>query len=283
MSDNRPLALVTGASHGIGAELARVFAEHGHDLIVTAEDAAIGEVAERMRRHGGSAQAVQTDLSDPKGVEELDDAIGATGRPLVAAALNAGVGSGGSFVGSNLADELRLIDLNVRSTVDLAHRVLGPMVERGHGRVLVTSSIASTMPGSYQAVYNASKSFVQSFTEAVNDELRGTGVSLTSLMPGPTATRLLPPGGEPLRQHHGPHAEGRPGQGRPAGLRRPHGRTHRRRRRVADGAGSGRRRGGPARPGQGPRAPADRPAAELSVGAARRPRRSSWNPRWDGT
>ncbi len=188
MSENRPLALVTGASHGIGAALARVFAEHGHDLIVAAEDAAIGEVAERMRRHGGSAQAVQTDLSDPKGVEELDHAIVSAGRPLAAAALNAGVGSGGSFVGSNLADELRLVDLNVRSTVHLAHRVLGPMVARGHGRVLVTSSIASTMPGSYQAVYNASKSFVQSFTEAVNDELRGTGVSLTSLMPGPTAT-----------------------------------------------------------------------------------------------
>jgi uncharacterized protein len=188
MTDDRPLALVTGASQGIGAELARVFAEHGHDLIVTAEDAGIGETAERLRRYGGSAQAVQADLSDPKGVEEIDHAVISAGRPLEAAALNAGVGSGGSFVGSNLVDELRLIDINVRSTVHLAHRVLGPMVQRGRGRVLVTSSIAATMPGSYQAVYNASKSFLQSFTEAVADELRGTGVSLTSLMPGPTAT-----------------------------------------------------------------------------------------------
>ncbi len=188
MNGNRPLALVTGASHGIGAELARVFAEHGHDLIVTADDVAIGEVAERLRRHGGSAQAVQTDLSDPKGVEEIDHAVVAAGRPLEAAALNAGVGSGGSFVGSNLVDELRLVDVIIRTTVTLAHLVLGPMVSRGRGRVLVTSSFAATMPGSYQAVYNASKSFLQSFTEALADELRGTGVTLTSLMPGPTAT-----------------------------------------------------------------------------------------------
>jgi len=120
---DRPLALVTGASHGIGAELARLFAEHGHDLIVTAEDAAIGDAAERLRRHGTDVTAVQADLSDPDGVEVVDIAVATAGRPLAAAALNAGVGSGGAFVGSDLADELRVIDLNVRSTVHLAHRV----------------------------------------------------------------------------------------------------------------------------------------------------------------
>lgn len=188
MTENRPLALVTGASRGIGAELARVFAEHGHDLLLTAEDAAVDATAEGLRRPGVSVQTVHADLADPGGVEEVDRAVVAAGRPLDVAALNAGVGSGGSFVGSNLVDELRLVDVNVRSTVHLAHRVLSPMVSRGHGRVLVSSSIAATMPGSYQAVYNASKSFLQAFTEAVADELRGTGVTLTSLMPGPTAT-----------------------------------------------------------------------------------------------
>ncbi|MFC5062608.1 SDR family NAD(P)-dependent oxidoreductase [Actinomycetospora atypica] len=185
---DRPLALVTGASNGIGAELARIFAEHGHDLIVTAEDASIGDAAERLRRHGTDVTAVQADLSVPDGVEVVDVAVTTAGRPLAAAALNAGIGSGGAFVGSDLADELRVIDLNVRSTVHLAHRVLSEMVSRGEGRVLITSSVVAMMPGSYQAIYNASKSFLQSFTEAVADELRGTGVSVTSLMPGPTAT-----------------------------------------------------------------------------------------------
>ena len=185
---DRPLALVTGASHGIGAELAGLFAENGYDLLVVAEDAAIGDAAERLRRHGTEVTAVQADLADPDGVEAVDVAVTTAGRPLTVAALNAGVGSGGTFVGSDLASELRLIDLNVRSTVHLAHRVLSEMVSRGEGRVLITSSIASTMPGSYQAIYNASKSFVQSFAEAVADELRGTGVIVTSLMPGPTAT-----------------------------------------------------------------------------------------------
>lgn len=194
---DRPLALVTGASRGIGAELARVFAEHGHDLVVVAEDAAIGDAAERLRRHGTEVHAVQADLAEPHGVEETDRAVIATGRPLAAAALNAGVGSGGTFVSSNLVDELRLVDLNVRSTVHLAHRVLSPMVARGAGRVLLTSSIAATMPGSHQATYNASKSFVQSFAEAVADELRGTGVTVTSLMPGPTATDFFRRAGLP--------------------------------------------------------------------------------------
>jgi uncharacterized protein len=194
---DRPLALVTGASRGIGAELARLFAEQGHDLLVVAEDAGIGDAAERLRRHGTEVTAVTADLADPQGVEEVDRAVTATGRPLAAAALNAGVGSGGTFVSSDLASELRLIDLNVRSTVHLAHRVLVPMVARGAGRVLLTSSIAATMPGSHQATYNASKSFVQSFAEAVADELRGTGVTVTSLMPGPTATDFFRRAGLP--------------------------------------------------------------------------------------
>ena len=117
--------------------------------------------------------------------------MSALGRPLDAAALNAGVGRGGAFLDTDLRDEFDVIDLNVRSTVHLAKLVLRDMATRDQGRVLVTSSIASTMPGSFQAVYNASKSFLQSFTEALQDELKDTGITLTSLMPGPTETEFF--------------------------------------------------------------------------------------------
>src|SRR5438270_494183 len=109
-------------------------------------------------------------------------------RPLDVAVLNAGVGEGGPFLETDLATEFEIIDVNVRSTVQLAKLVLRDMAARDDGKVLITSSIASTMPGSFQAVYNASKSFLQSFAEALRDELKDTGITITSLMPGPTDT-----------------------------------------------------------------------------------------------
>src|SRR6185312_1026803 len=112
----------------------------------------------------------------------------AGGRALDAVALNAGVGQGGAFIDTDLADDQEIIDLDITSTVRLAKLVLRDMAARDEGRVLITSSIASTMPGSFQAVYNASKSFLQSFAEALQSELKDTGVTITSLMPGPTAT-----------------------------------------------------------------------------------------------
>ncbi|MET8279924.1 SDR family NAD(P)-dependent oxidoreductase [Micromonospora sp. NPDC005174] len=189
----RPSALVTGASSGIGYELAVQFAEHGFDLIVAAEDAGITAAADKLRRDGGvQIHPVRVDLSTEQGVEELVSAVAATGRPLDALALNAGRGAGGAFVGgTDLRDELEVVDLNVRSTVHLAKRLLPGMVERGAGRVLFTSSIASTMPGPFQAVYNASKSFVQSFAEALRNELKDSGVTVTALMPGPTDTAFF--------------------------------------------------------------------------------------------
>ncbi|MEU1400441.1 SDR family NAD(P)-dependent oxidoreductase [Micromonospora zamorensis] len=192
-STDRPLAVVTGASSGIGYELAVQFAEHGFDLIVVAEDDGISSAAEKLRRDGGpEVQPVRVDLAREQGVEELASTIAATGRPVDALALNAGRGAGGAFVGgTDLRDELEVVDLNVRSTVHLAKRLLPGMVERGTGRVLFTSSIASTMPGPFQAVYNASKSFVQSFAEALRNELKDTGVTVTSLMPGPTDTQFF--------------------------------------------------------------------------------------------
>ena len=180
--------MVTGASRGIGFELAKQFAEHGFDLLVNAEDAAVEDAAAQLRASGADVQAVQADLGTYDGVEQLYAAVTATGRPVSAAALNAGVGLGGLFIQNDLADELRIIDLNVTSTVHLAKRLLPDMVARQDGKVLVTSSIAATMPGTFQAVYNASKSFVQSFTEALQNELKDTGVTLTALMPGPTDT-----------------------------------------------------------------------------------------------
>lgn len=190
-SSSRPLALVTGASSGIGLELARQLADHDFDLVVNAEDAEIERAAEGLRAGGAEVLAVQVDLRRPDGVSTLMAAVRETGRPLAAVALNAGVGHGGRFVDTDLAHDLGIIQLNVVSTVQLAKLVLVDMVRAGEGRVLVTSSIASEMPGAHQATYNASKSFLQSFTQGLQEELRDTGVSLTLLMPGPTDTEFF--------------------------------------------------------------------------------------------
>jgi short-subunit dehydrogenase len=188
---SRPLAAVTGASSGIGREIALELARRGFDLVIAAEDDELAAAGVAVKGQGATVVEVRCDLRRPDGVEALDAALRADGRALDVLALNAGVGRGGPFVETDLADELSIVDLNITSTLRLAKQVLPRMVERGHGRVLVTSSIASEMPGSFQAVYNASKSFLQSFTEALQNELKDTGVTLTSLMPGPTDTEFF--------------------------------------------------------------------------------------------
>lgn len=188
MTGTRPLVLVTGASRGIGSELAKLFASDGYDLVVAASSEAIHDAAGELSRLGATVQAVQVDLRTEDGVRTLYDAVVSDGRPLSAAALNAGAGVGGAFVDTPLEELLAVVDLDVRSTVHLARLVLADMVRAGEGRVLITSSLVSKMPGPYQAVYNASKAFVQSFTEGVRDELRDSGVSVTAMLPGATDT-----------------------------------------------------------------------------------------------
>jgi short-subunit dehydrogenase len=191
----KPFAVVTGASSGIGLELAKQFAANGYTLLIAAEDAELQTAASELRALGADVDALQVDLTTDRGVDELYDRITATG-PVDALALNAGIGAGGSFAGPDddrtpLDQELAIVGLNVRSTVHLAKHVISDMVARDEGKVLFTSSIASTMPGAFQAVYNASKSFVQSFALAIRNELKDTNVTITALMPGPTDTEFF--------------------------------------------------------------------------------------------
>lgn len=190
--NTRQLAVVTGASSGIGFELAKVFAGEGFDLLIAAEDAELTPALEELKGSGVDVEAHRVDLATEAGVIELYRHIQNSGRPVDALALNAGIGAGGAFATeTELADELKLIDLNVRSTVHLCKLVIADMVERDEGRILFTSSIASTIPGAFQAVYNASKSFVQSFALAIRNELKDTGITITSLMPGATETEFF--------------------------------------------------------------------------------------------
>jgi len=188
----RPLAVVTGASNGIGYELAKQFAQNGFDLLVTATGSSINEAAQACEGLGAKVDTVQADLATYDGVETLYNQIKAANRPVDAIAINAGVGVGGDFAReTDLKDELNLINLNVVSSVHLAKRVVKDMVDRGQGRILFTSSIAALMPGPFEAVYAASKAFIHSFSEALRNELKDTGVTVTSLMPGPTDTNFF--------------------------------------------------------------------------------------------
>jgi len=187
----RPFAVVTGASSGIGFELAKQFADHDFDVLICAEDADIHTAAATLREGKTSITAIQADLANFAGVEQLLSAVTATGRPVDALALNAGIGNGGRFLDIELGDELRLIQTNIVAVVHLAKYILPGMVARGQGRLLVTASVAGTMPGPYYATYAASKAFDLSFAEAIRYELKDTGVTVTALMPGPTDTEFF--------------------------------------------------------------------------------------------
>lgn len=185
-------AVVTGASSGIGYELAKQFASQGFDLLIVAEDPGIVEVAQILNSFGTNVEYAQIDLASYDGVEKLHSRIQLEKRPLDAIAINAGIGVGGaSFDKTEFEKEMKLIHLNVMSTVHLTKRVLKDMLEVGHGRILFTSSVAAFMPGPYETVYAASKAFVQSFAEGVRAEVQGKGITITALQPGPTETNFF--------------------------------------------------------------------------------------------
>lgn len=185
----RPLAIVTGASSGIGFELAKRCAAEGFDLLVAADDPRIEEAARKLGQAGGSVEAVQVDLATPEGVDRLLAAV--KDRPIDALLANAGHGLGRAFLDQDWDEIRHVIDTNVTGTVYLLHRVGREMAGRGHGRILITGSIAGFMPGTYQAVYNATKAFIDMFSYALRAEVQGRGVTVTCLMPGPTETEFF--------------------------------------------------------------------------------------------
>src|SRR5919112_901523 len=187
-STGRPLAVVTGASTGIGYELAKLCAENGYDLVVAA-DTPLAEAVEACRALGAEVTAVETDLAGTEGVDELYAAIG--GRPVEALLANAGHGLGRAFLDQDFEEVRHVIDTNVTGTVYLIQKVGRDMRARNRGRILITGSIAGFLPGSFQAVYNGTKAFVDSFSFALRNELKETEITVTCLMPGATDTEFF--------------------------------------------------------------------------------------------
>ncbi len=185
----RKLAIVTGASTGIGLELARICAKEGYDLVVAADEPAIQAAANELRQSGCRVEAVEADLATEEGVDAVMRQVG--GRPVDLLLANAGRGLGKAFIDEEWSRARRVIDTNVTGTAYLAHSVARGMVERGEGRILFTGSIAGFIPGTFQAVYNGTKAFVDSFSIALRHELADSGVSVTVLMPGPTDTEFF--------------------------------------------------------------------------------------------
>jgi short-subunit dehydrogenase len=189
-NQGRRFAVITGASSGIGFEFAKVCAEENFEILVIAEQG-VEEAAEQLRAYGAAVNTLQADLATYDGNEGVAAAIQQSGRPIDVLALNAGRAVGGPYLDTDLESDLALIQLNIGSVVHLSKRLLPAMVARGRGRVLITSSLAATMPGPYYATYAASKSFLLSFAEAIRYELQDTGVTVTALMPGPTDTEIF--------------------------------------------------------------------------------------------
>lgn len=188
----RQLAVVTGASTGIGFCLAQEFATHGFDVVMAADEERVRESARQIESLGAKVYPVQVDLSRQEQVQRLWSEVEATGRPVDAIAINAGIGTAGEFADeTDLETELKIVDLNVRSTVHLAKLAARQMKARGAGRILITASIAGTMPTPQMAVYGASKAFDLEFAQSLRYELKDTGVTVTALKPGATDTEFF--------------------------------------------------------------------------------------------
>jgi short-subunit dehydrogenase len=186
---NKPFAIVTGASSGIGFELASICAREGYDLLVAADMPEINQAAETFRTLGAQTTAVEVDLSTRNGVDELYAA--ASGRPVDVLLANAGHGLGHGFLEQDFDEVEHVINTNITGTIYLIQQVGRQMRDRKQGRILITGSIAGFIPGTYQAVYNGTKAFIDSFSFALRAELAETGVTVTCLMPGPTDTEFF--------------------------------------------------------------------------------------------
>jgi uncharacterized protein len=180
------LAVVTGASSGIGIELAKCCAADGYELLICSDTAEIEEAARVLRAGGAAVEVVQADLATEEGVERLACAVG--DRPVEALLANAGVGLGGAFLDQELGRARHVLKLNVDGTISLIHKLGRGMRARNRGRILITGSVAGFLPGSFQAVYNGTKAFLDSFSMALRNELKETEVTVTCLMPGATET-----------------------------------------------------------------------------------------------
>ena len=188
-SGNGKYAVVTGASSGIGLELARQCAKHGFDLLIVADEEEIEQAAIELRSEGVLVDALVADLSTIEGVDALYAAT--AGRPVDALLANAGRGLGHAFLDQDWAAARHVIDTNVVGTAYLVQKIGRDMRTRRDGRILITGSIAGLMPGSFQAVYNASKAFLDSFSYALRNELEDSGVTVSVLMPGATDTEFF--------------------------------------------------------------------------------------------
>lgn len=192
MAGERKTALVTGASSGIGAELARVHAEHGGDLIVVARRREKLEAlkAELEAAHGVTVHVLPKDLARPEAPQEIHDEVRTLGVTVDYLVNNAGFGYRGFFHKQDWATNEAMIKLNILALAALTRLFLPDMVARHSGRILNLGSMAGFMPGPLNAVYYASKAFVISFSEAIANELRHTGVTVTVLCPGPTESEF---------------------------------------------------------------------------------------------
>ncbi|HUF66909.1 MAG TPA: SDR family oxidoreductase [Gemmatimonadaceae bacterium] len=188
----RGTALITGASAGIGAEFARVFAEHGHDVVLVArrQDALEGLAGQIEGKHRIRATVLPADLSDLAAPAELFEAVLGADLQVDILVNNAGFGLAGEFAETDLDRELAMIQVNVAALTHLTKLFVRPMIQRRSGGILNVASVAALFPGPLRSVYYASKAYVLSFTEALAEELRDSGVRVTALCPGPTATEF---------------------------------------------------------------------------------------------
>ena len=184
----RPLAAITGASTGIGLELARLCAENEFDLVICSDTPEINEAQQELEEDGTNCIAVQCDLATREGQEKFIAAVEGTGRPLEVLCANAGIGLGRAFLDQDLEAALKVVRTNIEGALVPLHRLGRRMRDRHRGRILITGSIAGLMPGTFQAVYNGTKAFLDSFAVALNNELKDAGVTVTCLQPGATET-----------------------------------------------------------------------------------------------